>query len=137
MIDGIFGTGNSQTIGSRDTVAYDLSKNILTKVEVYDEEAINTSIENILLTIFSERIFIPSFGSALQLVLFDAITETDAVNIFSGLLNAIELWETRVIVDKRNAKLDFFQDRNTMMIQVPYVIKRNGIISNFKKNIIL
>jgi phage baseplate assembly protein W len=131
---------NSRTVYNKsvtDTYAYDLSKNILSEVEVTNDKAISLSIENILLTMFGERVFLYSFGSVLQYTLFDAITESDAITIFESIMDSIELWEGRIILDRQNAKLDLFLDNNTMLLQIPYVIRNSGIVSNFKKKVIL
>jgi phage baseplate assembly protein W len=137
MSNGILHPGSTLRNDFTNPYAYDLSKNILTEVEVINDKAINVSIENILLTIFGERVFVLSFGSLLQLSLFDAITTSDAVGIFESVLDAIEAWETRVILDRQNAKLDLFLDNNTMLLQIPYTIRNSGIQSNFKKKVIL
>jgi phage baseplate assembly protein W len=46
-----------------DIFAYDMAKNSQTDGELLNEDAINVSIENILMTNRGERVFLPDFGS--------------------------------------------------------------------------
>ena len=136
MASDIYRNDSTLRYENRSNYAYDLSKNILSEVEVFESDAINNSIENILLTLPVERVNLLPFGSSLQLYVFETITDSEAFDLFESILDSIELWENRIILDRQNAKLDLFPDANYMRIQIPYVIKKSGIRSNFKKKII-
>lgn len=66
----------------------------------WDERAIKNSLINIFNTIPGERFLIPRFGCNLYAYLFTQVTDFTAKIIGKTILNAIELWEPRVIVDK-------------------------------------
>jgi len=76
-----------------------ISKDI--KVDL-DEAAIRNSIINIFNTIPGERFLVPEFGANLRKYLFRAVTEATANVIGRTVLDAIELWEPRVTVDRVN-----------------------------------
>jgi len=66
----------------------------------YDEAAIKNSIVNIFNTIPGERFLVPEFGANLRGYLFKSVTETTANEIGRTILNAIERWEPRVVVEQ-------------------------------------
>jgi phage baseplate assembly protein W len=68
----------------------------------YDEAAIRNSIVNIFNTKKGERFLIPEFGADLYRYLFSPVTESTGNMIGRTILNALELWEPRVIVEKVN-----------------------------------
>jgi phage baseplate assembly protein W len=65
---------------------------------VYDVDAINASIENILGTRVGERFFFPEFGSHLWSVLFDPMLPRTEMVIKAEILAAISRWEPRVTI---------------------------------------
>jgi phage baseplate assembly protein W len=119
-----------------DTWAYDLHKNPLSDGEAYNEEAINISIENILSTSFGERLFNPNFGSVLPLQVFENINKDSGEMILDEIINNIKQWEDRIFILEKKAKLIIKYDENTLILQIPYVIKRSGVSSTFDKKII-
>jgi len=68
----------------------------------YDEEAIKNSLINIFNTIPGERFLIPEFGTNLLQYIFQPVTEATARAIGNSILNTIERWEPRVIVENVN-----------------------------------
>jgi len=81
-------TGDSRTAPYRKDIAAD-----------YDESAIRNSIINIFNTSPGERFLIPTFGSNLRAYLFRPVTQSTAQDIGNTVLNAVEKWEPRVIVE--------------------------------------
>jgi len=65
----------------------------------YDEAAIRNSILNIFNTTPGERFLIPEFGINLRKYLFQPVTQLVAEEIGRTILDAIQIWEPRVIVD--------------------------------------
>ena len=116
--------------------AYDMSKNTLTEGEVFNEDAINNSIENILSTSFGERFFNPYFGSILPLQLFENINTDNGEMLLDKIIEAIKTWEDRIVILEKEAKLILQNDDNTLILQLPYIIKRNGKSSTFEKKVI-
>ena len=121
----------------RNNFAYDLHKDVLTKGEATDEEAIGISIENILSTAFGERVFNPYFGSVLPFQLFENITEENGEDLLDKLIEAVETWETRITIVKDKAHLGLLTDENAMTLYLPYIVKSSGVTSRFNKKIIL
>jgi len=120
-----------------DTWAYDLSKGIDSVDEVFDDKAINVSIENILSTLRGERLFAPIFGSNLTAEIFEIIDLTRAENLLDELLYSISLFEDRVTVIPSEVELNVLTDTNTMTLVIPYIINRNGLTGRFSRKIVL
>jgi len=68
----------------------------------YDEEAIKNSIVNIFNTSPGERFLIPEFGSNLKTYLFQPVTKFTADILGNQVLDSIQRWEPRVLVDYVN-----------------------------------
>jgi hypothetical protein len=65
---------------------------------LYDVDAINASIENILGTRIGERWFYPEFGSYVHSILFEPMTSQTEMLLRTELIAAIKQWEPRVSV---------------------------------------
>ena len=89
---------------------------------VYDVEAINSSIENILGTIPGERLFQPNFGSNIHTLLFEPINDDTAADILFEIVDAIENWEPRVTVLLDESTVDPYPDKNLYEVVVRYKI---------------
>jgi uncharacterized protein len=72
----------------------------------YNADAVQDSVLNILCTMPGERMFLPEFGSSLMGMLFQAITPALANSSAKQLKADIERWESRVVVDNVNFKVD-------------------------------
>ena len=118
-----------------DHYAYDISKNVLSKGEIYDTDVLSQSIEMILTTMFNERLFNTSFGSVLPSYLFDFINESSGEKLLDDIITAIHQWEDRIIVIAGSASLQILNDENAIILMLPYYIKQNGITGTFKKKI--
>lgn len=117
--------------------AYDLHKNALTKGEVFNEDVINVSLENILSTITGERIFLVNFGTILPLVTFEQLNLESAQDLLNIILRAIRRFEKRITVVTDQVKMDLLPEENALTLIIPYIINRNGLISSFSKKVIL
>jgi uncharacterized protein len=69
-------------------------------------DAIRDSVLNIVCTMKGERMFLPEFGSGVMGMLFSPITPNLADVAGKQLKQDIEKWESRVVVDKVNFKVD-------------------------------
>ncbi len=116
---------------SRQKFAYDLAQNVTTKGEVFDTEAINQSIHNILSTTKGERVFLPQYGSVLPLVVFERINETNGEELLDRIIDDVEFWENRITIIRSQAKISLKIDENSLTLTIPYKIKQNGITSTF------
>lgn len=117
--------------------AYDLDVNVLDNGEIQDVNVINRSIEAILSTSHGERLFNPAFGSDLSLRLFDGMTQGRCENILDTAINDIKTWEDRISIIENQAKIIVNLDNNSIILIIPYVIKRSGYSSIFKKKILV
>lgn len=64
----------------------------------FDVAAIFNSLRNIILTIQGQRRMLPTFATNIWGLLFEPIDEITARLIAENLLQAIEVWETRIEV---------------------------------------
>lgn len=68
-------------------------------VSRYDIEAVKTSVKNILNTNKGEKLFKPDFGANLKGLLFELINPSTKLLIKRRIIEEIQRWEPRVIVD--------------------------------------
>jgi len=91
----------------------------ITKDEEFD--AIENSLQNILATMKGERRMLPEFAANIWQMLFEPIDDTTARRIGSDILQAIEIWDNRIIVDNINVNANY--DKNQYDIKVRFSIK--------------
>lgn len=120
-----------------DIFAYDMDKLARGKGEVVNEEAINNSIDNILLTSPGERFFQPYFGTILPLIIFEQLDENTGEQIIDSIVEGIKRWEDRVTILEDQIELNVFQDTNSINIVIPYIINRTGVTATFARKITL
>lgn len=118
-----------------DHYAYDISKNALSKGEVYDKDVLSQSIEMILCTMFNERLFNLSFGSALPSFIFDFINESTGESLLDEIIATIKKWENRVTIIESQASLEILDDQHAIILTLPYVIKQQNVSGLFKKKL--
>jgi phage baseplate assembly protein W len=120
-----------------DYWAYDIAKNVVSKGEVKNVEVINQSIEQILGTLYGERIFNLSFGSDLSLKLFEVVSKNKGERLLNDIVVAIEKWENRIRIIESQMKLIIDSDNNSIYISIPYIVRKESIKGIFSKKIIL
>jgi phage baseplate assembly protein W len=120
-----------------DIFAYDMAKNSQTEGELLNEDAINVSIENILMTNRGERVFLPDFGSIIPLVIFETINQANGEIILDDIIESIKRWETRVTILEDRVKLDVRANENALLLSIQYKINRNGLTGTFNRKILL
>jgi phage baseplate assembly protein W len=124
---------NSQ---NSDRWAYDISRNVVSKGEIYDVAVINQSIENILTTIPGERIFNLSFGSSLMLRVFEIASKKNGEELLNDVVKTIQFWDNRIKIIESEMRLVIDEDNNSALIEIPYRIKTSGLKGVFQKKII-
>lgn len=92
---------------------------------VRDVGAIRQALRNIILTNFGERGFDYEFGTSLYQDLFENLTLEVKLNIQSKILNAINIYEPRVVV--RDIYLQNTLDPNTISVQISYIIAEQNV----------
>lgn len=123
-------------LSNRDKWAYDISKNIQTKGEIWDEDVIKQSVETILTTPFGERLFNPFFGSPLYSLISETISQQTAERLLDSIINAIKRWEDRITILENSVKMVISYDSHAITLKIPYIIKKSNIVSSFDKKII-
>jgi phage baseplate assembly protein W len=115
--------------------AYDLSKNIISKGEIFDKDVINQSIELILSTFFGERFFNLSYGSSLPIQIHKTMNNAKGEKLVEEILQAIEIFENRIEIDKENVIFTFSGSTGILEINIPYFIIKQQVTSFFSKKI--
>ena len=116
--------------------AYDIDKNPIDQGEIWDVDCINQSIEMILGTMPGERLFNTPFGYGLQYKIFNIASPAEAESILDEIVEALARWEDRISVVTNQMRIIADVDRHSVIIIIPYIIKRTYIKSVFKKKII-
>lgn len=119
-----------------DNWAYDIDKNPIDQGEIWDADVINQSIEMILCTYPGERLFNPSFGIGIQYRIFNIASPAEAESLLDIIASALRVWEDRIIVVESQMRIIANVDAHSVIIVIPYTIKRNNIKSVFKKKLI-
>jgi len=89
------------------------------KIEV-DVGAIFNSLRNIILTMQGQRRMLPTFATNIWGLLFEPIDEVTARLIAENLLEAIEVWETRIEVT--GFDIEPRPDQNYYRCRITFVI---------------
>ena len=90
-------------------------------VTVKDKAAITQSIVNLLLTNRGERLFQPELGSGIYATLFEPLDYGTAGIIRSAVVDVLERYEPRIIVNNVVALPDF--DNNGYSVEVTFTIR--------------
>jgi phage baseplate assembly protein W len=92
-----------------------------------DDEAVKQAVKNLILTNHYERPFRPEFGGNVRARLFDLFTTFTQADFENLILNAIQNYEPRAIVDNSSVSVRENPDRNSMLITIRF---RNAITLN-------
>ena len=113
--------------------AFDMYKKPLQGEGIVNVDVINQSIEMIIATPYTSRLFNLSFGSMFSLRLFENMTESHMTEILDELLLSIEHWEDRIEVIKNEVELIGDSNNNTVKLTIPYIIKNINMMGEFSK----
>jgi len=83
---------------------------------VFDLEAVQQSLETIMLTPLGSRKFLPTFGTTLSSLLFEPISLETAIIVKNEIRAAINKWEPRIIIRRLEVIPDY--DNNALFINV-------------------
>lgn len=87
---------------------------------VFNADAVNAGIRNILLTRKGERVMLPTFGSGIQDYIFEAM-DPDLTDVLAQQIKTdVETWEPRVNVQA--VKFNSDPDRQTITMQMYYQV---------------
>jgi len=92
-----------------------------------EDEAVKQALKNLILTNHYERPFRPEFGGNVRARLFDLFTSFTQADFQNIIINAIENYEPRAIVDNSSVNVIENPDGNSMTITIRF---RNAITLN-------
>ena len=124
------------TGGRKQAWANDIGKRPLDQPDIVNFDVINNSIENILMTSKGSRLFNINFGSTLESIIFENVSETSMQNALLSIIDDIELWEDRILIDRGLVSLNINVDTHIASLVIPYIIKNIGVQGTFTKRII-
>lgn len=90
----------------------------------FDEEAIKSSLKNLISTRPFERPFHPEIGSQVYALLFEPLTDTTVPVLISTIRNTIEIFEPRV--DLLNVDVKDDPDLNELVITLQFKITNSS-----------
>jgi uncharacterized protein len=117
--------------------AIDLNKNLISKGDVKNEDAIKQSIEVILSTAYGERLFNRSFGCGLFEYIFENLNPNTGEQLLTNIIQSIKKWEDRITILESFCKMDINEDDHSIILTIPYTINRSGLVDKFQKKILL
>ncbi|MBD2207060.1 GPW/gp25 family protein [Calothrix sp. FACHB-1219] len=94
-----------------------------------EEEKVRESIWIILRTGVGERVYRPNFGSRLSELAFAPMNNDTLIQIRLYVLEALEVWEPRITIDRVITEPDPVRGR--VNINIIYRLKDNPDINNF------
>lgn len=90
---------------------------------VYNLSDIEQAIDNILVTVPSERFFLPEFGCNIRSALFELATSSNTFAIHEMIRNAILRWEgSRLEIVDSQSYVRFVRDQNLLIIHFEFNI---------------
>lgn len=117
-----------------DSVRYtDFSSKSDSSLDSYDTDAINNSILNILLTTKGTIPFNYDFGAGLLTFVFETINVSVLTNEINRVLDEVEFYENRIIIDRNSVELNIDSDIQTIDLYLPYSIRSTGGNGEFYK----
>lgn len=120
-----------------DNFAYDISMRIKSEGEIWDDDVISQSITLILSTSYGERLFNTSFGSPVFNMLFNTFSNKSGEELLDEVALAIKTYEDRVTVLEDKMIVEYDDTNNTIILEIPYYIKKTGKSSVWKKKIVM
>ncbi len=116
--------------------ALDISKNIISEIDVVDQAAINQSIECILMTDQNERVFEPNFGSFLSGIVFESLDEQSAEKLLDKLITLILKFEKRISILSELCSMNISRSSNSLSLKIVYQINSDQTPGVFNKKIV-
>lgn len=93
-------------------------------IDMKNEHAIGNSLANIFQTLQGSRRMLPEFALPIQNLLFEPIDEMTSRRLGEMIWDAIERWETRIVVEGLDIIAD--EDNNLYEINLNYYIGNTG-----------
>lgn len=93
-----------------------------TKEKLIDIDAVFQALENIFSTRTKERFFNQEFGIDLEDALFEIIDDLTALDIFRRVTEAVQKFETRVVIDFASSSVTPDADNNKYDVDLVFEI---------------
>jgi len=93
--------------------------------------AVENSITNIIETLIFQRRMLPDFANSLPYLLMEPMTDETAREIGETIIDAINIWEPRVIIE--DIDVNTFIDKLQYDILLRYRIEPEGEIRTYQK----
>ena len=93
-----------------------------TKAQLYDVQAVFQALENIFSTRTTERFFNPEFGIDLEDALFEPVDDLTALDIFRRVTEAVQRFESRVIVDFASTTVTPYPDEGRFDVDLVFEV---------------
>ena len=116
--------------------ALDLSKNVISQIDVVDKEAINQSIECILMTDQNERVFEPNFGSFLSGIVFESLDNQSAEKLLDKIITLVLKFENRISILSELCSMNISRSSNSLSLKIVYQINSDQTPGVFNKKIV-
>lgn len=115
--------------------ALDVAKKVSSKIDVVDKEAINQSIESILMTEPNERVF-ENFGSFLSQIIFESLDSRSAEKLLDEIISLILTYEKRISILPNLCSMNISQSSHSLSLSIVYVISQDNSPGEFNKKIV-
>ena len=110
-------------------------KDIISDELTFNLQAIGQSLMTILSTYRKQRLFHPTFGSNLEMYLFDPVDEITAYNIKNEILQAFSEWEHRVVINSKDVVVTALLDEEMYSVEVRYSIPQLEDVATLSFNL--
>jgi phage baseplate assembly protein W len=100
-------------------------------MEASDNKLIEGDILQILGTRKGERVMLPLFGSRLLEFIHEPLDAATSALIRLDIIEAIRMWEPRVVLDKERTKILLFPDESRINVDLRYFLKTTGTTHQF------
>ena len=120
----------------QDKWAYDISKDVISKGEIYDVDVIKQSIDGIICTLYEERLFNGSIGSAAGTTPFSIITTQSGESFLDSLISSVTSLEPRIMVLNNGCKLVVLSNQSSIIVTILYILRRTNEINTFIKKLV-
>ena len=107
-----------------------------TKPLVKGLDSIYQSITNILSTPKHTRLFLPTFGSDLEILLFDPMGPITVAKIYDEIIEAVSKWDPRIIINYKESSVTPIYNENKYELLLVFKISGSDEEYEYKGELI-
>lgn len=93
---------------------------------------VKSNLKNLLLTQRGERIFEPTFGCDLPVVIFEPMTDNGLADITAVIQTAVQAWMPYLNINTVNVARD--EDNNQIVVSVAFTLTSSNIVDSIVLN---